>query len=283
MRASLEISIIKPSDKLKDIIKHYIVIESLEAEEKFWILPNASNFILFNAGLEAFLHKYDSSEEPFILPKVFSVSLKANNIVRLSVNKEEDIQYPLLGVELMPTGCNRLFSDRETDMSSVYQLLEVCLKGKDVSFDKLYDFKTVAEQIAYIEKGFLALKESASVVQDACIQIEKIIEYIHKTLYKVNVSDIMKAFDYSRTTLERDFKKIVGYTPKEFIQIMRFCVIFKELMRNGYDYTKLEYEFFDQSHMNKAFKRFIDIPPSKLQAYVMEENIHIYQMNSDYA
>ncbi len=282
MRTSLRISIIKPSDPLKDIIKHYIVIESFDPNEKLWILPNAGNFILFNPGLEAFLHKYDSNEQPFALPKDFSVSIKANNILRLSVNEGIDVQYPLLGVELLPTGCNRLFSDKETDMRSVYQLLEVCLKEKEVSFDKLYDFKRIDEQMKYIEQGFLALKEKASPVHDSCVQIEKMIEYIGNALYRVNVSDILLEFSCSRTTLERDFKRIIGYTPKEFIQIMRFCGIFKDLMTNGYDFMRLEYDFFDQSHMNKAFKRFIDISPSKLQAYVKEQNIQIYQMNRDY-
>ena len=279
----MKTSIIKPSDHLKDIVKHYIVIESLDLHEKFWILPNAGNFILFNPGLKAFLHKYDSNEEPFALPKDFSVSIKANNIVRLSVNEGDDIQYPLLGVELLPTGCNRLFSDKETDMRSVYQLLEGCLKEKEVSFDQLYDFNTVSEQIDYIEKGFLALKEKASPVHESCVQIEKVIEYISKRLYRVNVSDILLEFNASRTTLERDFKRIVGYTPKEFIQIMRFNGVFKDLMTNGYDFMKLEYDFFDQSHMNKAFKRFIDVSPSKLQEYINENNIQIYQLNKDYA
>lgn len=278
----MKTSIIKPSDQLKDIVKHYIIIESLELHEKFWILPNAGNFILFNPGLKAFLHKYDSNEEPFVLPKDFSVSIKANNIVSLSINEGEDVQYPILGVELLPTGCNRLFSDKETDLRSVYQLLEGCLKEKEVSFDKLYDLTTIDEQIDYIEEGFLALKAKASPVHESCVQIEKVIEYINNTLYKVNVSDVLREFDSSRTTLERDFKRIIGYTPKEFIQIMRFSSIVKDLMQNGYDFMKLEYDFFDQSHMNKAFKRFIDISPSKLQAYINDENIHIYQMNRDY-
>lgn len=282
MCRSLKISIIKPSDELKDIVRHYIIIESFDPDEKLWILPNAGNFILFNPGLDALLHKYDSNEGPFALPKDFSVSIKANNIVKLSVNEGEKLEYPLLGVELLPTGCNRLFSDKETDMRSVYQLLEVCLKDKEVNFDKLYDFNTVDEQIDYIEQGFLALKEKASAVPESCIQIEKVIEYISSRLYRVNVSDLLLEFDSSRTTLERDFKRVIGYTPKEFIQIMRFGGVFKDLMLNGYDYMKLEYNFFDQSHMNKAFKRFIDISPSKLQAYVKDQNIYIYQMNRDY-
>jgi len=274
----LKISLIKPSDSLKDVVKHYLVIESLDLNEKLWLLPNAGNFILFNPGLVALLDKYDTGKEAFLLPKDFSVAFKAKNIVRLSINEETKLTHPVVGVELLPTGCNRLFADENTDRKGVYALLKDCIKEREVSFDKLYDFKSIDEQITYIEKGLLSLKQSAACMNETCDVIERVIDYIEETLYKVNVSDILEKFKYSRTSLERDFKKTVGYTPKEFIQIRRFGIIFIYLMTNGYDFMKLEYDFFDQSHMNKAFKKFIDIPPSKLQAFVKDNNIQIYQL-----
>jgi len=276
----LKISLVKPSDELKDIVKHYLIIESFDIHKKLWILPSAGNFILFNPGLEALLHKYDSDEEVFTLPKDSSVAIKANNIVRLRVGKKNKMTYPLFGIELLPAGCNRLFPEKTTDLTSVYSLLHECIKEKDVTFDELYNLTTRDEQINYIQEGLLSLKEKASPVVDTCKNVENVIAYIEKTLHKVNVSDILREFDYSRTSLERDFKKIVGQTPKEFIQAMRFRLIFKDLMTNGYNFMKLEYDFFDQSHMNKAFKKFIDIPPSKLQSYVQDNNIQIYQLNA---
>ena len=274
----MKISLLKPSDGLKDIVKHYLVIESLDINEKLWLLPNAGNFILFNPGLAALLDKYDATKEALALPKDFSVAIKANNIVRLSVNAENRFTDPILGVELLPTGCKRLFADKTTDLRSVYALLNDCIKEREVSFDELYDFNTVEDQLSYIEKGLLSLKHSAVSTDETCDNIEGVIDYIEAALYKVSVSDILEEFKYSRTSLERDFKKTVGYTPKEFIQIRRFGIIFKDLMSNGYDFMKLEYDFFDQSHMNKAFKKFIDIPPSKLQAFVKDNNIQIYQL-----
>lgn len=279
MCLNLKLSIHKPSDNLKNIVKHYVVIESLEEDEKLWVLPNAGNFLLFNPGLDAFLQKYNSNEVSFTLPPSFSVGIKANDIIRLNVVAHEKIIYPLIGVELLPTGYHRLFNENAFDLRTEHRPLEKCLEGKDVSFENLYNLDSLGHQISYIEEGLLALKKLASPIQNVFKTIEEIIQYIFKTITNVKVNDILEKFSYSRTSLERDFKKIVGYTPKEFIQIMRFCMIFKDLILNGYDYRKLEYDFFDQSHMNKALKKFIDIPPSKLQAYILENNIQVYQAN----
>lgn len=274
----MKITLLKPSNELNDIVKHYIIIDSLEVDEKLWILPNVGNFILFNQGLSALFDKYNSDEVLFSLPNDLTTAFKVSNILRLSVDEEDKMSYPLLGIELLPTGCHRLFSEKTVESKNVYTLLEECLKEKEVNFDTLYDCITIEDKIAYIEQGLRSLKQKAAAVHDSCITVENIIDYITKTLHKVNVSDILVKFNYSRTSLERDFKKIIGYTPKEFIQIMRFGLIFKDLMTDGYDFMELKYNYFDQSHMNKAFKKFIDIPPSKLQAYVNENNINIYQL-----
>lgn len=274
----MKITLIKPLDELKYIVKHYIVIDSLEMHEKLWVLPNVGNFILFNSGLTALFDKHDINEVASSLPKDLSIAFKVNNILCLSTNDDNNITYPLLGVELLPTGCHRLFSDKTIDQTNVYTLLEDCLNEKEVTFNSLYNFTTIEEKITYIEQGLLSLKQKALPVRNTCAIIESIIDHIVKNLHKVNVSDILIKFNYSRTSLERDFKKSIGYTPKEFIQIMRFGVIFKDLVTDGYDFIELKYNYFDQSHMNKAFRKFIDIPPSKLQAYVNDNNINIYQL-----
>ena len=277
----VKVSFIEPTSELTKIVKKYIIIESLEEYEKLWILPSTGKLILFNSGINIFINRYHSNEETSVLPKEFSVTRKVDEIIQLSVANAE-LKFPIFGVELFSTACTRLFSFDNRAVTDGHVLLESCLKPTGISFEKLYEIDGIDEQISYIEKGFLSLKEKAYPVESTYTVIENIIEYILNTLHKVNVSDILDKFEYSRTSLERDFKKTTGYTAKEYIQIMRFCDIFKDLIVNGYDYMKLEYKFFDQSHMNKAFKKFIDIPPSKLQAFVQENNIEIYQLQKTY-
>lgn len=277
----VKVSFIEPTPELTKIVKKYIIIESLEAYEKLWILPSTGKLIFFNSGIDLFINKYHSDEEMSVLPKEFSVTRKVDEIIQLSIGNA-DVKFPLFGVELLSTACTRLFSFDNRVVTESHVLLENCLNPTGVSFENLYEIDDIDEQVSYIEKGFLSLKAKAYPVESTFTVIENIIEYILETLHKVNVSDILEKFEYSRTSLERDFKKTTGYTAKEYIQIMRFCDIFKDLIVNGYDFMTLEYKFFDQSHMNKAFKKFIDIPPSKLQAFVKKNNIEIYQLQKTY-
>lgn len=277
----MKLTIIEPEKELQSIVRQYVIIESLHQYESLWVLPNAGNFIIFNRGTKGTVEKYESSEKSFSMPMEFYVGMKRDDVLKFELNKkilDDRLTFPIIAVELLPLGFNSLFSSNAAELRENYILLDECLKGKDLDFNELYNCDTSSEQISYIEKRLLRLKNNISLMDRVHNVIEEIIFYILQTLHSVNVSDILEKFGYSRTSLERDFKKLVGYTPKEFIQIMRFCHIFKDLMYNGYDFMKLEYDFFDQSHMNKAFKKFTDILPSKLQTYVLDNHVLVYQL-----
>jgi len=281
----LKLSIIKPANELNTIIKQYIVISSLDDNANLWFLPNAGNYINFNPTIEGYVCKYNSDSEKFPISTDFTVGVKTNDILKFEVSDEQiskELPYPIIVVELQPTGFHRLFGKNAHELRNRPLLLTECLKDSHVSFENLYQLPSVEEQIAFLEDRFIQLKNNPHPTLSVSTLIHEITHYIIRTLQEVNVSDILKEFAYSRSSLERDFKKVIGFTPKEFIQISRFSVIFKDLIVNGYDYMQLEYNYFDQSHLNKAFKKFIDIPPSKLQAYVQDNNIKIYQMHPEY-
>jgi AraC-like DNA-binding protein len=69
--------------------------------------------------------------------------------------------------------------------------------------------------------------------------------------------------------LERNFSKEIGTTPKLYSNMVRF----ENLLRYRIDFpdkswTEIAYEFnyYDQMHLIKAFKRFLDITPSDFRA-----------------
>jgi len=273
----MKLSLYKPSNELQHIVKQYILIESLEDQENLWVLPNLGNYILFNPGLDAMLLEHSSDNISHVLPKEFCFGIKATQIVRLFVKETENIQFPMFGVELYPTGYHRLFGKEAFDLRQEHKPLAPSLSDLGCDFEALYKIEGIDEQIAYIETGLGCLLKENKSCDDLCVKIEEIIAYILENLDGVKVKDILEHFLYSRTSLERDFKKVVGYTPKEFIQTLRFYTLSKELMEKGYNYNELSYEFCDRSHMNKAFKKYTDILPSKFQDFIEEKKIKIYQ------
>lgn len=276
MDCKLTLRLHKPSDGLKGIVKQYVLIESLEGQDKLWILPNLGNYLLFNPGIKGVLQEYDSDKVTHTIPKEFCIGVKSTQIVRLIVQEKDNTRFPMYGIELHPTGFHRLFGKDSYTLQEGHKLLKEYLEGKETLFNDLYSLNSVEAQVQYLEKGLLRLKNDTSKTEHLVNKIDEIIYYIIENITNVNINDILETFSYSRTSLGRDFKKVVGYSPKDFIQTMRFYMLSKELIGNGYDYKTLAYAFSDQSHMNKAFKKFVDITPSKFQTYLKDNEIKVH-------
>jgi transcriptional regulator GlxA family with amidase domain len=76
--------------------------------------------------------------------------------------------------------------------------------------------------------------------------------------------------DLSLRQMERRFQAQVGMTPRLFANIVRFRAVFDKL--NGHDrpdWVSLANNagYFDQSHMNRDFRRFLGLSPT---AYVTQ-------------
>ncbi|MBU3011265.1 helix-turn-helix domain-containing protein [Polaribacter vadi] len=88
----------------------------------------------------------------------------------------------------------------------------------------------------------------------------EIVQYILNKKGMLPVKELTEVFPYSARTLERMFHKEVGATPYRFICLVRFNYTIRELKTNKH-YSLLElieqYNYFDQSHFEKDFKKFL--------------------------
>jgi transcriptional regulator GlxA family with amidase domain len=86
----------------------------------------------------------------------------------------------------------------------------------------------------------------------------------------VRLTAVARECDLSLRQMERRFQAQVGMTPRLFANIVRFRAVFDKL--NGHDrpdWVGLANDagYFDQSHMNRDFRRFLGLSPS---AYVTQ-------------
>ncbi|MEM9930506.1 MAG: helix-turn-helix domain-containing protein, partial [Bacteroidota bacterium] len=93
--------------------------------------------------------------------------------------------------------------------------------------------------------------------------------------------DLMARTNYSRSTLERYFKKDTGLTPKKFQTLHRFRLAINELYDTGntdwLHYVE-KYGYFDQSHFIKEVKRYTSLTPSKI---LRRPGLHPYRPKKD--
>ncbi|MEY8759483.1 helix-turn-helix domain-containing protein [Chryseobacterium tongliaoense] len=106
--------------------------------------------------------------------------------------------------------------------------------------------------------------------------------YLRKQMYEsggqVTVEKLAAEMCVSNRTLERIFKKNVGISPKDFLQIVRFQEVLKRLQNASVNYdTDAEKEsllliafelgYYDHAHLTKEFKKYSGILPSELSHF----------------
>ncbi len=95
-----------------------------------------------------------------------------------------------------------------------------------------------------------------------------IIETIKKFHGNISVNKLMDIHCTTARTLERNFKFYVGLSPKEFINIMRFCYTQNQILNKQSTKTISEIAFasgyYDLSHLHREIKKYSGLSPSSL-------------------
>lgn len=108
--------------------------------------------------------------------------------------------------------------------------------------------------------------------------INQIIENIQLSTKKITLTNLYKQFKISNRTLERHFKEMIGYTPKEYLNFIRFNKAY-EIIKSGGSKTWpeiiCEHGYFDQSHFIKEFKKKSGYTPNQLHKSITNIASHV--------
>lgn len=264
------------ASRLEGIVKQYVVITSLEGMDTLLFLPNGCNFIVFNRGFDGYIKVY-KEDRNFPIPKNYSISIKNNKIKKFRLSDQSlasSVELPLILVELTPIGFYKLFNLNATILNHCF--FEIQENIIDEYFDKLYTHKCIEEELEYLNQSLHKLQSSQN-NSHMCIQdaMDKIINKYH---FEVSVKHLLEEFGCSRSKLEREFKKIIGFTPKNFIYISKFCKTVLAYIEDDCGLNEMEYLYSDYSHMNSVFKKFFGANPSVVFDDVTSNKIQLYQM-----
>ena len=91
------------------------------------------------------------------------------------------------------------------------------------------------------------------------IRPDKVLEYIYETNGLLTNQELIDKFPYSQRTMERFFQECVGISPYRYVRLIRFNFIIREIENGQSPLTELveKYNYYDQSHFEKDFKKFL--------------------------
>jgi AraC-like DNA-binding protein len=125
--------------------------------------------------------------------------------------------------------------------------------------DRLYAMNGDADKVELLDRLFIGLLRHSSGVQPG---LTLALNIIRKDPGEVAVADICSKTGWYYKKMERAFKASVGYTPRQYCNIVRFNQAFRK-MDKPLSYTEISHSsgYYDQSHFIKDFYRYAGIAP----------------------
>jgi len=268
--------IYKPHSSLTTIVKQYVVITDAKNIETMLFLPNGGSFLIFNRGASSSSQLHTG--EVYSIPECYSVGMKLSKAKKIILNCSLDVKeslFPIILVELQAIGFYKLFhADASILTQGHMSLNDEIVKGY---FSQLYKHEDILNEISYLDEALMQMNKANN---NSRLLIEDVIDsIIHKHYFEVTIEELMLEFNYTRRTLERQFKKMIGLSPKNFIYILKFCKTFLKYIEETKTFNEIEYLYNDNAHFNVVFQKITGYSPSELLNDVVKtKKIQIYQM-----
>jgi AraC-like DNA-binding protein len=186
-----------------------------------------------------------------------------NGLIKGLYNISQKIEfvpnYHFISIRLQPFGLRQLFNINATELNNsvidiqshpIGEVLLNCIK-LSVKLDV-----TLSKALVSCIENFAVYPISASTIN--------FIKLVSITEFKT-IKDLVFESRIGLRTLQRNFKKEVGVSPKEFLRIKRLNAIEQKMSQNVNVFEIIaDFDFTDQAHFIKDFKQLRNITPSEI-------------------
>lgn len=240
-----------PSGNLKPFIKNFLIIESANGMGNK-ILPDTSIVAAFryrgNAGFQG--DKVESRMSSSVITGI-------RKSPRLITYEKETAVFLIVFTEI---GAAAFFNESLYEIHGISVSLDNLIGRSKLTEieEKLADQKDNASRVSIIE-NFL-LKELKQVQPH--FFVSQAVQKIRSVKGNLKIKDLLTDLPVSRDSFEKNFRRTVGTSPKQFANIVRFRCVVNEF-RTATRLTDLAQAsgYFDQAHFIKDFSLFTGETP----------------------
>lgn len=254
----------EPSPELKPFVKEYWIVEDEHTEPVMQkIIPDGFCELIFHYGDPYRINLHDKWETQSRM--LFAGQISNHFYLENSGNSG------IIGIKLQPTAFYNLFGLNMSGFTN--RVVDI----KSIMPERFINAVTDLMNTKHDPKKRIGLAESwlSDIIQQQplhkSIKIKQALDIIFKKNGIIDIEEIALQLKQTRRHLEREFKKVVGLTPKFFSRIIRFNYIFQLMKESNSSWISIALDsgHFDQSHFIKNFKEFTGEEPSQ---YGFDEN-----------
>ncbi len=239
---------IKPCKELEPFIHFYWELKENEMEKQWErVFPDGCAGILINLGDQCL-----TDNGLFTMESGKTYVVGAMNSFKESFI---DSETHLAGVCLKPATFANFYSYASQNE----------LTNATVEFEKGNSFslkKTSDNPFHYFDQFFSGRLKNKN------IRLQEVLNHIHSANGNISSNELAKIHCTTVRQLERDFKKLIGLSPKEYSNIIRFQYAMSLIKNSNQNRSLLEIAFecgyYDHSHLTNEIKRNTGLVPSLL-------------------
>ncbi|MEQ9425924.1 MAG: helix-turn-helix domain-containing protein [Cyclobacteriaceae bacterium] len=149
-------------------------------------------------------------------------------------------------------------ADKETSLTELFEKESV-----EELERKIISASSTEERIKAVEEFLLGKLKEQSTIDNI---VKSTIDALTQTKGKGSIHSILKDEPSKRRSLERQFSKQVGISPKQLGRIIRLQAALKMMLHNKEEkLTQVAYEseYYDQAHFTRDFKDFTGVNPKE--------------------
>ncbi len=247
---------------LAPFVKEILLLESKE-DTKHTLPFYADGF----AGIA-----YTKSQNPFYIQplnkKLSNFYLFGQTIDPMQLIVEGS--YKMIALRLYPFASRILIGVDPKELNDdCYNLHQVKNINTGKTVKQLDETDDNAEIITILIDYFNELLQNAS--RDPDNRVRLATNLILKANGAISIKEIRDRLYITERTLERNFLKEIGVTPKQFAKIIQFSTSMKQMSEADYiSLTDVAYDsgYTDQSHFIRSFKQFTGKTPKEIQKQI---------------
>lgn len=255
--SGLKFSILSPSKKLRPFVRRILLTEGGESTKEIVpIGPTGFGYLTY-------------SRYP---PIIHYSKRKIKTDKQLFMVNQLDNEQPYfeikgrffhIGLELLPTTPYYLFGVTGKAITDDFIMMEEHFPEISEPFLRQVDGIENAEIIA---KNLEQLIAGQIPFDNHLPYLDKSLEIIYQNGGNVDMTTILNEIDVSERHFRRQFKKIIGISPKQYCKVIQFNAVF-EAIQNGqekklYDMA-LKHGYYDHAHFINDFKSVLGQSPQQ--------------------